>query len=518
MNQFSDSILSLRRRSVWEAADSGLILWRNSFAHSIIVFAVPLWITACVLRLVPIESPYISYFVIWWLKPFFSRLVLHVVSQRFFSAPSPGSFKECLSSFWELRRGLLGDLLWRRFSPLRSACMPIRILERTSRRQYSLRKETLMTGGIKFCSLVTIFGLALEAVLLGGEIVFVIMVSEQFFPAALTYLQNNREVTEIIIFCAFCFNYILVETLYVCMGFGLYINSRVEVEGWDLQLLFQKLAAVKTTARKVSVKTSAKAVLLFCFFLVFSQVSYADPHDDETASKEPASVEYFPENFPVVSDEAKGELEKILASDDFGGRKETWGIRLKEGREQEEKPQIDLSPLLKKIREMFGYMVRLLAVVAIIVFLIFAFFWLKKNRKKLLSKLRMGQTTDQYGLSGSNADKRVYSPQSPEALFVMAEDFFSRGNLREAWAACLSGCIGACKKYRFLSFPDDATEYICLDIMRKALPDEADGFKALVQSWILIAYGGKVPEQDAFRKSIAYGRSLMTVKDGNCEA
>ena len=236
------SALSLRRRSVWEAADSGLLLWRDSFIHFIPFFALPVWITACVLRFLPENLFFLSYLVLWWLKPLFDRLVLHVVSLRFFGNPAPSHFRELLKGFWGIRRGLLGDLLWRRFSPGRAARMPIRVLERIGRKQFGLRKKTLEAGGLNFCYLVSALGLVLEGMLLLGETLFVIMVTEVFSSTALGYMRDSPETIEIFIFAAFCFNFILVESLYVCMGFGLYINSRVEVEGWDLQLLFQKFA------------------------------------------------------------------------------------------------------------------------------------------------------------------------------------------------------------------------------------------------------------------------------------
>jgi hypothetical protein len=44
-------------------------------------------------------------------------------------------------------------------------------------------------------------------------------------------------------YTGWCVNFLVVESIYVCMGFGLYLNSRVEVEGWDLELLFRKFAA-----------------------------------------------------------------------------------------------------------------------------------------------------------------------------------------------------------------------------------------------------------------------------------
>jgi len=257
MNPFSVSALSLRRRSVWEAADSGILLWRNNFIHFIPFFALPVWIIACGLRLLPFT--YLSYLILWWLKPLFDRLVLHVVSARFFSEPVPfrggtspdqspvaglGSgfrFRELCRGLWGMRRGLLGDLLWRRFSPGRGARMPIRVLERMGRKQFRQRKKNLAAGGLNFCSLMSLLGFALEVMLLLSEMAFVIMITQMFFPMT-GVLRDNLETVEVFIFAAFCFNYILVGSLYVCMGFGLYINSRVEVEGWDLQLLFQKFA------------------------------------------------------------------------------------------------------------------------------------------------------------------------------------------------------------------------------------------------------------------------------------
>jgi hypothetical protein len=90
----------------------------------------------------------------------------------------------------------------------------------------------------------------------------------------------------------------------------------------------------------------------------------------------------------------------------------------------------------------------------------------------------------------------------------MAEDFFRQGQIREAWAACLSGCLGAFAQYRNLSFPVGATEYGCLALVRKAHLSEAGGFEELVNNWILFVYGGKPPVEGAFEQALEYGRSL----------
>jgi hypothetical protein len=244
MNVSFDSALQLRRRSVWEAADSGILLWRHSFAYFIPFFAIPVWITACALLLLPDNFYFLSYLLLWWLKPLFGRLVLHVISRRFFGSPAPSRLGELCRGLWgTMLRGLIGDLSWRRFSPARAAAMPIRVLEHIGPQQIRLRKKALVPGGLNFCTFLTTFGLCLEAMLLAGESMFTVLMMNMF--PALSNLEYNIEIIKILFFIAFCFNYILVESLYVCMGFGLYINSRVEVEGWDLQILFNKFSERK---------------------------------------------------------------------------------------------------------------------------------------------------------------------------------------------------------------------------------------------------------------------------------
>ena len=509
MNLFLNSALSLRRRSVWEAADSGLLLWRSSFIHFIPFFALPVWIAACGLRLLPGNYFSLSYLALWWLKPLFDRLVLHVVSLRFFGNPAPSRFSSLRQGLWgTLRRGLLGDLLWRRFSPGRAARMPIRVLERIGRKQYRLRKKALAAGGLNFCSLVSVLGLALEVILLAGEALFVIMVAQVFFPSALEYMRNNMEIVEIFIFAAFCFNFLLVESLYVCMGFGLYINSRVEVEGWDLQILFQEFAgrvSQGATAQKTSGSGSrlgAAVLLLVLFFVPLQAAAPQEAYAGKTA-KGKKSVEFFPKGFPAVNEKTMQDLEEILASPDFGGEKEGWEIRFKDRASPPSRPEVpdeDIVALLMKIKQVLSFLMRGLVVLVIVAVAGFALYWFLKNRRKWNFHLRD---------RGRSYIKAIKSPESPESLFAGAENFFRLGKLREAWASCFAGCIGACTRYRYLSFPVDSTEYGCLDQVRRDLPAEAGGFGDLVQSWILFAYGGRTPGEGAFEKALAYGRSLL---------
>ena len=478
------SILSLRRRGTWEASDSGVLLWRSSFAWFLPFFAIPFWTVACSLRLLPGNLVFFSYLILWWLKPLFDRPVLYVVSRNLFGSTVPFSFADLGS----LRRGILGDLLWRRFSPGRAATMPIRVLENLNSKQFAQRKKVLGAGGLGFCSFLGVLGFALELMLLFGELIFFSVIFQIFFPSV--NIMNSLRAVEVFVFVLFCFNYILVESLYVCMGFGLYINSRVELEGWDLQLIFQNFAKLGFNKPGID-KPDLKAILIVCIFLSLL-----------AAPSAAFANEVFPEAFPTVSVESLDELKEILASPDFGSERESWEIRLRNQREPAEIPEIEAAPWMESIRLIFSFMLRLLVILAIAGFLGFAFYWSWKNRELFQRRNKALDVRKTY------TDPHLLS-ESPETHFSKAEDLFSEGLFREAWAACLAGCLGAFTRKSPISFPVDATEYDCLNLVRHVLPDEGAGFGELVQSWVLFAYGERRPADGAFEQALAYGRSLL---------
>ena len=525
------STMPLRRRSVWEAADSGILLWRESFVYFIPFFAIPLWICACGLFLLPGSLGYFSYLIIWWLKPLFDRTVLHVVSSRFFGtdgSPQKQALHYRLSR--TMTCGLAGDLLWRRFSPYRSSRMPIRVLERANGQQYRSRKKALVPGGINFCSFISISCFIAEGLLLLGEVVFVMMFSRMFFPSALEYFQDAKRTTGILIFIAYCLNFFLLESLYVCMGFGLYINSRVEVEGWDLQLLFQKFAGSGETSPNQpsgdespelpgsssgihAPSPAIKIILLICLFFGFfpgslAQSLYAGEEAllSESAYISPAeSTEeipaYFPEDFPSAGREALLNLEDILASPDFGSEKDGWAIRFKQSEKDVPEPDYNAVPWMEVLRKIFGYMLRLFIFCAIAVFLVFLGYWVLRNHKNIFNRKRLHSGSEGYA-------NPLFSAESPESLFARSEDLHRQGRLRDAWAACFSGYLRAYTHYCSVSFKPDATEYDCLDIVRASLPCEAEGFGSLVKNWIFFEYGGRLPSGGAYGDALAYGRSI----------
>jgi hypothetical protein len=481
----------MRRRNLWEAADWGVLLWRKNFVWFIPLFALPLWTAACALRLLPDNLRYLSYLALWWLKPLFDRPVLHVVSRRFFE-----SLEQPPRALWRgfaasLFRFLPGDLLWRRFSPRRGATLPIRILEGLKGNQYRRRKTLLAAGGLGFCGALTLLGLLLELVLFFGETGFFMMMANFIRPGFTGLLYANLKKMEFFFFIIYCFNYLLTESLYVCMGFGLYVNCRVETEGWDIQILFRRFAEEGKGRRIFNSPGMLLLLVLLCGGL---QGTFA-----EEAAHEGDSAAPFLEDRGAPLEL----LEEILASPDFGGEKESWGIRMKEQAQKEDgSAPVDFSLLFEVIKKIFALLVRTLAVVSALALLTFAFLMYLWRRKKTRSQ----------GKGGKSFSPAAALPGDPEWFFERARAFHGEGRFREGWAQALAGAIAAFSLRRGLGFPPAATEYGCLALVRSACPAEGPGFEGLIRHWVGLAYGGVLPGEGAFEEALAYGEALARIR------
>ena len=503
------SVLSMRRRSVWEAADSGILLWRKNILLFIPFYALPVFITAFALYFFSFGNTWLPWLGIWWLKPFFDRFCLHIISKRFFKGNTEKLFSGLKHTLFF---SLAGDLLWRRFSPFRCSCMPLRLMERLKPKQFEERKKSLSRGGLYFSALVSSLGLPLELFLLGGEIIFFALMFDLFSSSLVFLLFGNHDMTPLLIYAAFCINYILVGSLYVCMGFGIYINSRVEVEGWDIELLFKKFSKKDSNAAAIIPKSGAVlgSVLILVFGLLFSTpLSANDIIADNIAEQffieENAAEEkiFFPEDFLPLEEVPMDTLEEVLASGDFGGTRPAYRVQPKNPREPRVQPlPRDLNPWFDDLREALAHGLRIFIIVilsALFVFLIVRLYQLRQSKKPIVFE-EAHMYTNPLTVKGR-----------PDFFFEKAQVLFEQGFFRKAWAACLCGVLNSFHLYFGISFPKQVTEYGCLKLVCKRFPSDSyltGEFGELVHNWVLLAYGAKIPLPGSFEKALEFGRSL----------
>src|SRR5688572_17046131 len=123
--------ITLRRRSPWEAMDLGLTMlqrwWRQVYLPHLLV-AAPVMAAALAAAWL-LERPWVGMLLVWWLKPLYDRVVLHVLSRAVFGELPTTRQVFAQAGQW-LRTGLFSYLLVRWWpDTTRSFRLPARQLE-----------------------------------------------------------------------------------------------------------------------------------------------------------------------------------------------------------------------------------------------------------------------------------------------------------------------------------------------------------------------------------------------------
>ncbi len=237
----------LRPRSHPEAIDLGLALVRRHAAgiyRASLVFLLPLW--GLLLALFP-ENPSLAVFLAWWLKPLQDRAILFYLSRALFGAPP--SLREQTQA-WPalLRRSALKALLGDRLNSSRSFTLPVTVLEHLPGNADQARQQVLRQhGGAAASGFMQLFLLLEMAAVLGlwfGLREFLPTETLDWLSQASTSLTEGIEpplALQWSVAACYLAAVFLLEPFYVGGGFGLYLNSRTHLEGWDVELAFRQL-------------------------------------------------------------------------------------------------------------------------------------------------------------------------------------------------------------------------------------------------------------------------------------
>ena len=282
----------LRLRQGVESIDLGILLGRRFWLNFIgpwLVMVVPLLVVVQVAVGVALNLV-VAILLGWWLKPLFDRVVLHVISRGFFGAPP--STAETVRAVWKQWWSwqAFADLTWRRLSPVRVLSMPVRVLEQggdgqATRRRMSSLYGSVMPGlgwvllagivGFKWLlylamlALVGMFGLSgLEGIMF------------DFWGTLFGELSSPVAVITVVILATTATT--LVEPFYVAGGFGIYIQRRIEREGWDLELKFRKLVRRVEGVLERSAAVLLVAALTACMTVLAPGAQAAAEEFDES--------------------------------------------------------------------------------------------------------------------------------------------------------------------------------------------------------------------------------------------
>ncbi|WP_099561013.1 DUF4129 domain-containing protein [Stenotrophomonas maltophilia] len=516
--------VALRARSGWEAMELGSALSRR---HARAVWGSWLLASAPLFAIFNALGWWLDAFgwawlAMWWCKPLFERAPLYVLSRGIFGEPVGALAALRAQRSWG-NAGFWGYLGWRRFSVLRSLCLPVNLLEGNAPAQRGARRRAVAAGAAGAAVVLTVACMAFEAVLVSGAIgaVFMFMPLEpmsESWRAAWDMIGQDTPAWAQLGFNLACWlASVLIGPFYVGAGFGLYLNRRTQMEAWDVEIALRRL-------RERLLPAASTLVLLLCLALplasapVHAQDAQTvaeqadDAEEDEDSAEEPATADNDPANTPAMIfgaapvDTAGFRQAVNRAYEDPLQRPTRQVTRWKPIEQAEEKKkedkalQSDGSDKGERSNRKAGiaWLARLaewglwgLLGVLLLVLSLTARLWLPWLR---------GSGRRKADAAPPVVEEQVELPVVlPPDVATQAGLLWDQGRPRQALALLYRASVRTVGERSGIALPPGATEAQCLRASRR-MPDATDRelFARIVRMWQYAAYGGRLPSRADF--------------------
>lgn len=516
----------LRARSSWEAMELGSALARRharAVWGSWLLASAPLFVVFNALGWW-LDAFGWAWLAMWWCKPLFERAPLYVLSRGIFGEPVGTLASLRAQRSWG-NGGFWGYLGWRRFSVLRSLCLPVNLLEGNAPNQRGARRRAVAAGAAGPAMVLTVVCMAFEAVLVSGAIGAVFM----FMPLELMS-ESWRAAWDMIgkdtpAWARFGFNLacwlasVVIGPFFVGAGFGLYLNRRTQMEAWDVEIALRRL-------RDRLLPAASTLALLLCLALplvslpVHAQDADGGPERalgtpssrDDDAGDDSDESAIDPANTPATIfgstpvDTAGFRQAVNRAYEDPLQRPTRQVTRWKPIEQAEEKKKKDTS--LQKgddgrsernaRKGGIAWLARLaewglwaLLGVLLLVLLLTARLWLPWLRGS-------GRRTAK-AAPPIREDAVELPAVLPPDVATQAGLLWDQGRPRQALALLYRASVRTVGERSGIALPPGATEAQCLRASRR-MPEAADRdlFARIVRMWQYAAYGGRLPSRSDF--------------------
>lgn len=500
--------IAIRPRRDWEAVDLGILMARRWWWLMVKIWCLvtlPVFLLTLVLPLAWV--PWVP-LLLWWLKPLFERPLLMILSQ--------GVFGEQLRPLQVLKacprlfsKQILLSLTWRRFSPHRSMDLPVVQLEGLRGAQRSARLDVLHRDDHAPAKWLTLIGVHLEAFI----VLALVSILRALIPAEIQFNWLNMEfwfASRPGLVLQTLFYYLAVAAVapfYVACGFSLYLNRRVKLEGWDIEIAFKQMLIKRGLAPSI-------------IALIISLSVTALPLMPERAIAQ-SIPEHFDEE-PIAAERQRihEQIEAILAGGDFHQKRQQKFLRFKQD-EQPEEDDDDLSfAWLASIGKAINWALTAIASVAELLLwalVVGGSLYFAVRYRTLLAKLgdwRGAPKRSHYqpkALFGMD----VRQASLPKDISASAEALWQRQQYRAALALLYRASLSQLLE-RGLPLHEGTTEQECLQLAKAeqqniGMPaDTLAYFEQLTQTWRALAYGHQAPDDAGGLRLCVHWNRLWT--------
>jgi hypothetical protein len=283
----------------------------------------------------------------------------------------------------------------------------------------------------------------------------------------------------------------LIEPFYVAAGFALYLNRRVMLEGWDIELALRRITQQVPRVALVLVAMAVGGALgqSSPALAMGADSTLAATKTEGVLKVEAEDGATADEDVPAPKDTpARAAALEVLADPTFGSerRVERW-VAIDD--DDTEAPPRSPQGWWRDAFGALAELLRLLAWVALAV-LIVAIIWAVSKRwtgRRIEPAAEVAPAT-LFGLA--------IAPESlPVDIPTAARAALAAGQLREALSLLYRGALSYLVHQRGLRVGRGATEGDVLTLAQRRLPaGSADYFAMLLPVWVETAYAGRLPD------------------------
>ena len=504
--------LEIRPRSAWEAVDLGILMAKRWWLPMMKVWLLASFPILLLALIIPWKWYWLGGALIWWLKPIYERPLLHILSHAVFNdLPDTRSTFKLFPSL--ALKQIIASLTWRRFSPSRSMDLSVLQLEGLSgaRRQERLgvlhREDSSPAGWISF------MGSGMEFFLWIGILSFIWALLPQELDiewAGLFFTQDSTELHNLQIILWYL-SLGLTAPFYVACGFALYLNRRIKLEAWDIDIAFRRIANKRRTGN--TTLTSWLFVLalgLSSFFIDAQHSAYADDRlpEVETSVDTVAAEEYQGE--PVIDKplgefteldrtQSQASIKEVMAQSEFSRKEIQRTIKFDEPDEKDVEFWEDVIDFLRNFEGFLAAASLLeillwLAVAALIIFVIYRYRnWLAAQFVRIApTPAPKAKPVTLFGMD-------LTRESLPEDINTSALNLLHAGNTRAALALLYRASLFHLI-HSGVDIHDGHTELECVGLMREHFAKHhnaktrIDYFARLTRIWQQLAYGHLMPD------------------------
>jgi hypothetical protein len=503
--RLDDLTIALRPRSGWEATDLGIALVR---AHARRIWSA--WAIVTLPFLVVfnmfgwwLDVTWLALLAMWWLKPAFDRIVLFVLSRAVFGA-TPTLLETLHAQRHWGWRGIVPWLTWRRLHPGRAMLLPVDLLEGLTGKRRRERTSVLSRAQGGTNMMLTLIGTHLEAVLsISVVLLALLFVPEDFLSDSAkamwdTLVETPPMWAQLVMNAIWWLGTSLVEPFFIGAGFGLYLNRRTQLEAWDIELSFRRMAQRLARTLATGIATIA-LVLAIAASPIASAKENADQVGGQASRGTKAAKSSRTPTLPAMLGSAydprgkafSGSVKKAYENTDLNPHeaRAVWKERNPKERSATNRPVwADAFALIFSIIAKSGLWILLGALIFVIVRT--REWWLPFFGERFVTRRKIEATVVE----------DIAAPVAlPDDIAGAARALWQRGEARAALALLYRGAVRRLVDALGRPLPAGATESECLRAARALRDDDAlQLFTRVVRCWQSAAYAHRLPANEAF--------------------